>query len=257
MKLTVLCENTSRCALGCEHGLSLYIESGGTKLLFDTGQSGLFAENAAALGVDLSAVELCVISHGHYDHGGGLKTFLACNDRAPIYISPHAFEEHFNAAGEYNGLDPALKQSGRFVPVPEQREIAAGMRLYPALPQEPPRPIEAFGLGMLRGGEIVPDDFRHEQYLLIEEAGRRILISGCSHRGVLNIVSCFRPDVLVGGFHLFRLAPGERLREIGRLLDGADTDYYTCHCTGAEQYAVLRGEMRRLFYLSTGDSVEI
>ena len=84
MKVTVLSENTSACGLPSEHGLSLYVETNGRKLLFDTGQGDLFARNAEVLGVDLSAVGLAVISHGHYDHGGGLKTFLSLNDSAPV-----------------------------------------------------------------------------------------------------------------------------------------------------------------------------
>ena len=74
MKIIALVENTSkRPEIGCEHGLSLYIEAAGQKILFDMGQSALFAENAAVLGADLAAVSLCVLSHGHYDHGGGLR----------------------------------------------------------------------------------------------------------------------------------------------------------------------------------------
>ena len=101
MKITVLTENTSSCGLPCEHGLSLYIESNGKRILFDTGQTALFAENAERLGIDLSAVDICVISHGHYDHGGGLGRFLEINDRAPVYLSRHAFGSYFNAKEKY------------------------------------------------------------------------------------------------------------------------------------------------------------
>ena len=72
MKLTVLMENTTvREDLTAEHGLSLYIEANGKRILFDTGASATFADNAEKLGIDLSQVDLCILSHGHYDHGGG------------------------------------------------------------------------------------------------------------------------------------------------------------------------------------------
>ena len=96
MKLKVLSENTTSSEkLGSEHGLSLYIETETHKILFDTGASGLFAENAKKLGVDLTMVDLAVISHGHYDHGGGLKTFLGINNHANIYLHQNAFELHY------------------------------------------------------------------------------------------------------------------------------------------------------------------
>jgi 7,8-dihydropterin-6-yl-methyl-4-(beta-D-ribofuranosyl)aminobenzene 5'-phosphate synthase len=85
MIIKVLAENTSATNDLCsEHGLSLYIETKGHKLLFDTGASAFFAENAIKMNVDLSAVDLAVISHGHYDHGGGLKTFLNINTCARV-----------------------------------------------------------------------------------------------------------------------------------------------------------------------------
>ena len=105
MKITVLCENTSYHGLPCEHGLSLFIETEHHKLLFDTGQSGLFAENAQKAGIDLSQVDICVLSHGHYDHGGALKIFSQINDKAKIYMNRYAFGFHYHGSERYNGLE--------------------------------------------------------------------------------------------------------------------------------------------------------
>ena len=97
MKIYTLMENTVKDeAFCCEHGLSLYVETPRHKLLFDTGGSAAFADNAAKLGVDLSQVDICVISHGHNDHGGGLAKFLELNSTAPIYISRYGFGRHFS-----------------------------------------------------------------------------------------------------------------------------------------------------------------
>ena len=92
MKITVLMENTALegCGLTPEHGLSLYIQYRGKKLLLDAGSSGKFADNAQALGVDLSGVELAALSHGHYDHADGLRRFFQVNDRAKVYLRPGA-----------------------------------------------------------------------------------------------------------------------------------------------------------------------
>lgn len=257
MKITVLTENTSRGSLGSEHGLSLYIETEDDVILFDTGQTGLFAENAQKLGKDISAVKKCVISHGHYDHGGGLERFLELNSTAPVYLSRYAFEGHYNASDKYNGLDPSLKDSGRLVFTDGETSIGKGETLYSAHNMKTVVEMGAFGLKMERGGSLVPDDFRHEHYLLIEENGKRVLFSGCSHRGVVNITEFFRPDVLVGGFHFFKLETGEELAGLGRRLDKYPAKYYTCHCTGVGQYEFLRGFMSSISYISAGDMIEI
>ena len=102
---------------------------------------------------------------------------------------------------------------------------------------------------------VIPDDFRHEQYLLIEEGGRRVLFSGCSHAGIRDIVEWFYPDVLIGGFHVSKMALGEELTALGEALATHGTDYYTCHCTGEAQFAFLRERMPRLRYLAGGQTI--
>lgn len=259
MIITALTENTSCSdAFGFEHGLSLYIQTRDHRILFDTGQSDLFERNAARLGLDLGAVDIAVLSHGHYDHGGGLKRFLELNGRAPVYLSIYAFEPHYNASGKYIGLDPSLSDHApRLIPVTGKQKIAEEITLFDCNHNDKAYPVDADGLTVMRGDKRVPDDFLHEQVMLIEEDGKRVLISGCSHKGVLNYAAWLSPDVLVGGFHLMHQPIGEGLRRCAEILDGCDTEYYTCHCTGAEQYAYLRQYMKRLHYLSAGESITL
>ena len=257
MQITALTENTSACRLPVEHGLSLFVDMGDRRFLFDMGQTGRFAENARALGVDLGTADFAVLSHGHYDHGGGLATFLALNDRAPVYMSRRAFEPHYNASDAYIGLDGGLKGSPRLVYVDDSLEIAPGVTLINAGQVPLFGDFGAFGLKVSRQGRLQPDDFLHEQYLLIERDGRRVLFSGCSHRGILNIARRFRPDVLIGGFHLFKLPVGEALDGYADALEAAKATYYTCHCTGTEQYEYMKRRMTRLHYISAGDTVEV
>lgn len=260
MKLWTLAENTAcREDFTCEHGLSLYIEAGGQRILFDAGQSGAFADNARKLGVDLTKVDLAVLSHGHYDHGGGLMRFFEINSHAPVYMSPHAFGAHYNAQGKYIGLDQALSRSDRIRFNQETQVLGEGITLFSCSGASMPYPVEPFGLTVLENGRKIPEDFRHEQYLLIEEAGKRILISGCSHRGILNIVHWFHPDVLIGGFHFMKMDPGSRELEAAakRLMDYG-TLYYTGHCTGQDQFDRMKQIMGdKLSYLSTGTILTI
>ena len=255
MKITALTENTAACGLPIEHGLSLFIEQDGRALLFDMGQTDLFAQNAARLGVDLAAVDIAVLSHGHYDHGGGLRRFLELNQKAPVYISRHAFEPHFNGE-RYIGLDVSLRDSDRLIFTDGVTKIADGITLYSCSDREKVLDLGSFGLNMKQDGKLVPDDFRHEHYLLLEENGKRVLISGCSHRGIINIMEWFKPDVLIGGFHFNKLPLDGALRSYAETLASYDTDYYTCHCTGVEQFEYMKRFMPRLNYLLTGGRVE-
>lgn len=262
MKIWTLVENTT-CQedLIYEHGLSLYLETGGKHILFDTGQTGVFAENARRMGVDLQKVDFAVLSHGHYDHGGGLKRFLQENDHAKVYVNQFAFESHWNGAEKNIGLAPELQDSPRIQMVREDLELSPGVKLCLCKEMQTVHPIESFGLNVLRGNQMVPEDFRHEQYLLAEETGKRILLSGCSHRGILNIVKWFQPDVLIGGFHFKKLDPVAdrgKLEAAANCLMQYPTRYYTCHCTGKAQYEVLKERMGdRLSYLSTGSVLTI
>ena len=257
MKIWTLIENTSRSPdLTAEHGLSLYIQTGNRKLLFDMGQGAAFAQNARKLGINLSEVDTAIVSHGHYDHGGGMGTFLRENTHAPIYVNQKAFAPHFNAQAHYIGLEPALETHPRLIPTGDLHTLGDGLTLYGTIPC--PVPIQSFGLTRQEGNGKVPDSFCHEQYLLAEEAGKRILFSGCSHRGILNILRRFQPDILVGGLHLQKLpSDSPELREIAQQLAAFPTRYYTGHCTGPEQFDAMKQILGdRLQSIPTGTVLE-
>lgn len=258
MKVHVLIENTSaHPQLQAEHGLSLLIEACGHSILFDTGASAAFAENASLMGIDLSQVDAAVLSHGHYDHGGGLARFLDSNAHAAVWVSPHAFEPHFNASGRNIGLAPALAHHPRILPVPEAVwELAPGITLHSAATLPTNAPAEGEGMSTEQDGQRLPDDFRHEQYLLIEEAGKRHLITGCSHRGILNIATHFRPTTLIGGFHLRHATP-EHLNHCASCLSALPTArYFTGHCTGEASFRHMQNILgARLLSLSTGQTL--
>ena len=258
MRIVTLVENTAcRDGLASEHGLSLYIEARGKKILFDAGQTGAFADNAEKLGVDLASVNFAILSHGHYDHGGGLLRFLEINQTAPVYLRREAFGGHYNGTAKYIGLEEGLKKSDRLVFAPDVLEIAPGITLYGG-PMELRHKIEPFGLTRLEKGEFVPEDFCHEQYLLLEENGKRFCISGCSHRGAVNIAARFRPDVLIGGFHFQKLTDPDKLEQAAKELLSLGGVCYTGHCTGQSQFAFLKSRMgQRLQEIRAGSDFSL
>lgn len=263
MKLITLMENTScREDLTAEHGLSLYIEACGKKILFDAGQTDAFADNAEKLGVDLKSIDLAILSHGHYDHSGGMLRFLEINKTAKLYVHKDAFSPHFNSTGAYIGPNPALLKTDRVIFNPGKLELADGLTLVDHAKATQYYPLDSAGLLMEENGQKCPEDFRHEQYLMIREGEKTVCISGCSHKGILNITKWADPDILVGGFHFMNIDPQSpersRLDEAAQTLLQSKATFYTGHCTGLAPYAYLKNIMlERLHYISTGTKMEI
>lgn len=263
MKITALIENTTENPdIETEHGLSLYIETQKHKILFDMGQTDMFARNAERLGADISAVDIAVLSHGHYDHGGGINKFLQLNQNAPLYISSNAFGKHYSGTEKYIGLDASLKNNSRLIAVGDYIKLDDGIEIFSCNQSTRSYQTSSYGLNMIVGDKMIPDDFCHEQYLLITENDKRVLISGCSHKGILNIMNWFKPDVLIGGFHFMKLDPngdGEaELKKSAEILKNFNTAYYTCHCTGVEQFDYIKCSLNnQLNYFACGDEIII
>lgn len=257
MKVTVLVENTA-CTdqVIAQHGLSLYLETENHRILFDMGQSDAFIHNAQALEIDLSKVDIAVLSHGHYDHGGGLEAFLQVNQKAPVYIHETAFGLYYNGTEKYIGLNPSLLGNPRLVPTKGSLQVTSNLILRDC--NELEWQFDSWGLKKREGEVFHPDDFTHEQYLEVKEGEKRILISGCSHKGILNIAEHFQPDILIGGFHLNKQEDILALQETAkRLLDGS-TRYFTGHCTGDKQFDLMKEVMAdRLERISTGMIFEV
>lgn len=257
MKVTVLAENTvCREDVTAQHGLSLYMETEDQRILFDMGQDDTFLHNAEALGIDLSKADIAVISHGHYDHGGGLAEFLRINRNAPVYIHETAFGAYYNGMEKYIGLDISLCDAPRLIFIKGKTQLMPGIMLADC--NDLGWCSNSWGLMCREGEAFFPDRFSHEQYLEVTEGNKRILISGCSHKGIVNIAAHFQPDVLIGGFHLSKQEDTTQLEAITAKLLQGNTVYYTGHCTGNRQYAWLKERMGdRLQSLSTGMVFEV
>ena len=244
MRIITLMENTPG-APGCvhEHGLCFYLETQQHTLLLDTGATDAFADNAAQLGLDLGRVDTVVLSHGHYDHAGGLLRLAELAPTAALYMQRGAGRDFYHGE-RYIGIDKRILQ------LPNLRLLDGDCRLDEELfvftgitgRRFWPQSNRALQVA-LPDGTRVQDDFSHEQCLVVSQEGRHILLSGCAHNGILNILDRYRqlfgadPDVVISGFHMKQADPyteaeWQVIEETGRALRQYHTQFYTGHCTG-------------------------
>lgn len=274
MRIINLIDNISyQSDLKSEHGLSYYIETERHKILFDTGQSSAFIENAKNLGVDLTQVDTVIISHGHYDHGGGLKAFLELNSQARVYIQANAFNPYYSKNSDqlhYIGLDTSLMDKNQIKLVDRDTYVIdQSLILYASIKQIKLSPLGNNVLVEKRGFDIKEDPFLHEQNLVIRENNHIVLMAGCAHNGVLNIVeqvnSRLKSSVthVFGGFHLYNLTKDvyeddKRILELGHELLKTKACFFTGHCTGTKAFDTLKQLMKdKIDYISVGRNIEI
>jgi len=269
MRITTLVENSphpSKGELKAEHGLSFYIAHGEHVFMSDVGKSGYFADNAGRMGVDLTKVEALAITHHHYDHGGGLARFMHEHPSARVYLrmSPQedfVAKEPFRKL-RYIGLDKEVLKAydDRIVYLSENCEILPGIHLLIDMPQVYPKPVGDKRLRMKRGSRAPADTFEHELVTVLVGAKGLIVLTGCAHNGVLNMITAVKNalpgqpiQAVIGGFHLKRESE-TRVRLIGEaLFNWHIPAIYTGHCTGEESYAVLESVLGdRLQKLHTG-----
>ena len=278
MRVVNLIENTKghdRCAYA--HGLSFYVETSKHKLLVDLGPSDAALHNAKELGIDLSKVDTVVLSHGHYDHSGGIMPFANINSDARIYMQETADADYYADDGEraegeryrYIGIDKAIAGLSQAVKIQGDHRIDDELELFTIRKRSHDLPFTNKRLLIKENGELRRDDFVHEQYLVISEGDKKILISGCAHNGILSILDAFKekygaePDMVISGFHLMKKTgyTDDELRQIisiGTELMRYSTKFVTCHCTGETAFEIMKNVLGdQLQYVHSGENVEV
>ncbi len=270
MKIVNLIEDTEGLS-GCmaEHGLCFYIETNRHKLLLDTGATDGFISNAARLGVDLTQVDTVIISHGHYDHAGGVLAFVKGNPTAKIYIHAKAVGEFYNCkypTPKYIGMDPAIPSLPQVTFLDGNLTIDEELSLFTGVTGRRLWPKGNASLRKKSGGDFVQDTFEHEQYLVVTEGDKRVLLSGCAHNGILNILATYHtlygenPTHVITGFHTLRDTYTQEddaiLTETAQILAGMNTQFYSGHCTGTYALEVM-GQILgdRLTAIHSGDVI--
>ena len=288
MKIITLVENTAKNPnLIAEHGLSIYIETDHHKLLVDTGSSDALLHNAHALGIDLTQVDTVILSHGHYDHSGGILPFTARNPNAKIYMQRKALDDYYHGE-RYIGIDKRISELPQVQLLDGDFTIDEELSLFTNITGRRFWPKSNIGLTKHINHSTSPnaanitvdeqnhaseyteqqDQFDHEQCLVITQGKEKILLSGCAHNGILNLLDHYEklyhelPQLVISGFHMMKKT-GEYTEEESSIitqtaleLSNSDIKFYTGHCTGQPAYDMMKPIMRdKLQQISTGVSI--
>ncbi len=265
-RIQILVEDKSfNPELECEHGLSMLVEGEGINFIFDCGQTGMAWRNAEKLGVDLSKIKKAVISHAHYDHGGGFKELLKYARIKTLYTGENFFNKKFSWDGTkyvFKGVKLITQDLERFhithkicgemLQLDEKIFLVGKFnRTY-----EFETVSDEFFIGMAK--KKLPDDFGDEICMAIRGDDGLSVVAACSHVGIVNIVSTvaerFNEPVtrLVGGVHL-RNADDELIdKTINALKNLGVRDFKLCHCSGEKICDKVNSET-----ISTGSVIEI
>lgn len=264
MRIITLVDNRTQSKnFDTEHGLSLYIETdNGQKILYDTGQSDLFMHNAKKLDVDLQDIDKVIISHGHYDHIGGLLAFLKVNKTAKVYMNATLFDyEYFSLKSgvkKMNGFAPELLEyKERFVLL-EKNTSADNLWLITHIEKRYEMPKGNAILYRQHDDVEELDKFEHELILVVDTAKGLCVFTGCAHNGVLNIIATVQSVIpkkeilcVYGGFHLIdgkeyvEVETTNELTNIAHELTNLlpKAHFHTGHCTGEKAIKILSDVM--------------
>lgn len=275
LRATILADNIVRKrGLLAEHGLSLWIEKGDQKILFDTGQSTVFSHNAKVMGIDLEKADYIVISHGHYDHCGGLRYFLDAKKAPLIYAHPDAFLRKLASTDQGESYREVgipfemFRQSGlkeQIVYTRQPLKIGEGILLSGEIPSSCAFEEKPKNFYLERDGKIVPDMMVDEQMLIVEDDDEVAIFLGCSHPGIVNSIKYTQkliPDkrikLLVAGMHLEDVSPIRLEKTIRYISDLNIRKVVPLHCTGFRASC----EMKRFLgedclVCSVGETIQI
>lgn len=274
-KITTLIENhpDEEGSLVCEHGFSLLIENDTFKMLLDTGKSGAFYDNARKLGEDLNDLDCIVISHGHYDHAGGfLRLMEETGTQNKLYVGKGFFEGKYctNKDGViyYNGIQ-FERQQLKQLPITVEEvgedclEITKGIYIHRNFERTVPYEHWNSRFFLKENGEYVRDTFADEMALTLDTKEGLVVIVGCSHPGIVNILKTIasrtgrRIRGVIGGTHLMD-ADAERLQRTMEDFKTLGIEFIgVSHCTGDDNLKEIQKTFGTHFIFNcTGNRIE-
>lgn len=260
MKVTVVVDNITKDALKGEWGLAIHIEQDGKNILLDTGASELFVKNAEKLGVQIEDVDYGILSHGHYDHADGMEEFFRRNHKAKFYLRKGCGENCYFKKWifrKYIGIPKNIlsQHQERIAFIEGDHEIFPGVALIPHKTQG----LDVIGkknkMYIREKDGWRPDDFAHEQSLVIETPSGLVIFNSCSHAGADRIIEEVKEAYpsrkirgMIGGFHIYNQSKEEVKALAKRIQDTGVEEIYTGHCTGKKSFDVLKEELGEMVH---------
>ncbi len=275
VRVTVLAENSVVVPFNVigEHGFAAFVETPDFNFLFDTGQGKALVNNALALKKDLTSIKFLYLSHGHYDHTGGIENLLKIKSPLTVYTHKDAFSKRYwskNNVKIYVGIpfSKAYLESlgANFVYEQEFREIEKG--IYSSGEIERKTDFEKIDEEMKvenKNGELVQDQIWDDFSLAIDTSKGLVVILGCAHSGIVNILNHFinktgKKDIyaVIGGTHL-GFATNEQINATLEVIDKYNIQKLgASHCTGLEVGAKLYNKLKdRFFFAGVGSVLEV
>lgn len=252
MLVTLAVDNLASEGLRSEHGLSFLVETGDGSVLFDTGQSDAWLHNLITLGREPKEIKAVTISHGHYDHTGGLAAAFRELPDAVYFAHPACFEPKYARSTEearYIGMPvDIVSRKSAFTLNKSAIEVLPDTTLSGEVPYRTDMTLNS--RFVIKDNEFRQDTFVDEQCLIVRNGNSTAVIVGCAHRGLennifaaINAGGVTRIDLLAGGFHLGS-ASEDRLESLAGFLENMDIGQIACcHCTGIGTYKYLRSRL--------------
>jgi 7,8-dihydropterin-6-yl-methyl-4-(beta-D-ribofuranosyl)aminobenzene 5'-phosphate synthase len=275
MRITILCENSVGRAIPAigEHGFACWIEMDGKHYLVDSGQGLGIIKNAHVLDLPLNQLSGAVISHGHYDHVGGLDQVLRHVDGLEVFAHPDVFAERYSQ-GSHNLRFLGIPQrrelletlGARFTFTPGFQQIADNLYVTGAIPRDTDFELGDANLVQRNSdGQFEPDPFNDDMAVVVESAKGLVVVLGCAHAGIINTLDyvCKQFDrdevyAVVGGTHLGPVSAEQFNRTLIELKRFNIQKIGVSHCTGQPRAALLRNEFgKRFFYGSVGAVLDL
>lgn len=276
MKITSLIENIlgGSKELDIEHGLSLYIEADDKKVLFDTGKSGNFIDNANQLKINLKNLDYVVISHGHNDHSGGLERLIEeINPDIKIYLGGGFFNEKYSLREDgnyqYTGSpfdQDFLKNNNIYWEYAKDDiiNISDNLLLFTNFNRREEFENTNESMYLKEGHKYVKDMFLDEVSLGIKTDKGLVIVVGCSHVGIVNIIDTIitRTNMniyaILGGTHLVKEDDEKINKVIEYFIDNDIKTLAACHCTGKHGETMFSQQLEDIYInYNTGDVFKI